>query len=201
MQNIFWTHGSNPCRFLVHIMKFFNFWIQICRDIPTFHAFCVFSVNVQTRFAYSQYMNRFIPHIHSTGSDSYSVFCEYTQLNSVWSFTSFRVYSEYVQIHSAYFQYIRTDPSRAFSVYEQIHSAYSANGANNFKYSEIELFSSQLLRNTSSKDSKYVCKWTQDPQGIINYFALALQKISFRVSDNTRNDLQIRISWRFKLYW
>jgi hypothetical protein len=115
----------------------------------TFHAFCVFLVNVPIRCAYSQYMNRFIPHIHSIGTDSYNVFCEYAQPNSVWRFTSFRVFSEYVQIHSAYYQYIHTDPSRAFSVYEQIHSAYSANGANNFKYSEIELFSSQLIRNTS----------------------------------------------------
>ncbi len=83
------------------------------------HAFRVFSEYMQIHSVYSQCTNRFIPRILNTQTDSYLVLVnlhsEYSQQNSIWRFTLFRV----CIIH------IRTDSFRIFPVYKQIYSAYS----------------------------------------------------------------------------
>jgi hypothetical protein len=47
----------------------------------------------------------------------------------------------------------------------------------------------------------YVCKWTEELQGMIDYLALAWQNNFFSAySDNTRNDFQIGISRQIQIY-
>jgi hypothetical protein len=43
----------------------------------------------------------------------------------------------------------------------------------------MELFSSQLLKGHYFKKRMYVCNWTKDSQGIIDYLGLVLQKNFF----------------------
>jgi hypothetical protein len=43
----------------------------------------------------------------------------------------------------------------------------------------MELFSLQLLKGYYFKKSMYVCNWTKDLQGIMDYLAPALQKNVF----------------------
>ncbi len=74
---------------------------------------------------------------------------------------------------------IRTDSFRVFSVYVQIHSAYSENAPKEFWIIGIELFSFQLLKEYYFKKSMYFCNWTEDLKGIINYLALAWQNNFF----------------------
>ncbi len=147
----------------------------------TFCAFCICSVYVQIRSTYSQYMNRFILHILSIRTDSFRIFSVYKQRNLVRRFTSFHVFSVYVQILSAYSQYIK-----------QIHSAYSQYTyrfiprirkmrPNNLKYLELNYFILAFKGIPLFKKSMYgyVCNWTEDLQGIIDYMALAWQKNLF----------------------
>ncbi len=89
----------------MNILKYFWFWFRIRRDIQLFCKFRVFSVCVQIRSTYAQYMNRFILHILSIQTDSFRVFSVYKQQNLVRRFISFHVFSVYVQILSAYSQY------------------------------------------------------------------------------------------------
>jgi hypothetical protein len=72
----------------------------------TFYAFPVFLVYLQNSSAYSQYTNRFIPRILSIRTDSFCVWRQYTQQNLMQRFTSFRLVSMYVQIHSTYCIYV-----------------------------------------------------------------------------------------------
>ncbi len=121
----------NPSSLLINILKYFRFLCQNRRDIRLF-----------VHSAYSQYTYRFIlrilsirtdlhiPRILSIRTDSFCVFSVYEQLDLVRIFTSFRVFSEYIQIHSAYSQYtnrfiprilsVRTDSFRVFGEFAQI---------------------------------------------------------------------------------
>ncbi len=71
----------------------------------TFHAFHIFSVYEQMCSAFSQYTNRFFKHNLSIWTDSFWVFSEYAQQNSVWRSTLFCIFFIYIQIHSTYSQY------------------------------------------------------------------------------------------------
>ncbi len=62
---------------------------------------------------------------------------------------------------------------------------------NNFKNLKMNCFIHSFLRGTTSKTSIFVCNWTQDPQGIISYFAFAWQKILSAYSDNAPIELLI----------
>jgi hypothetical protein len=83
---LIWAPDKSP--------KIFRFWFQIRWDIQLY-----------VHSAYSQYMYRSILHILSIWTDSFRVFSVYKQQNFVWRFTSFRIFSVYVQILSAYCQY------------------------------------------------------------------------------------------------
>ncbi len=119
-------------------------YVQIC--------FCVFTVYIQIHSAYSGNTLREI-HLEDLSHSVYSTL--------------------YVQIYSAYSQY----------VYEQFHSAYSQYKyrtyrfiphiwqmcPKNFEYSERNYFPHSFSRDTTLKKSMYVRNWTQDQQGIIKY--------------------------------
>ncbi len=95
-------------------LETFSILVSNLPRYSTFHAFRIFSVYTQIRSAYSQYMNRFIPHILST----------------------------YTNRLIPHILSLQTDSFREFSVYEQIYSAYSANAPKQFWIFRIVLFSS-----------------------------------------------------------
>ncbi len=125
-------------------------------------------------------MNRFIPRILSIQTAKFSSNIYLIPHILRIRVDSFRVFSVYEQIHSTYSQYtnrfiprtlsIRTDSFRVIRECAQIIRIF-----------RIELFSLQLLKGYYFKKSMYVCNWTENLQGIIDYLALAWQKISFRV--------------------
>jgi hypothetical protein len=119
-----WFGQTNPSSLLINMLG------NIFSRYLTFCAFSVFSVYAQIHSAYSQYTNRFIPHILSVQTDSFRVFSVYEQRNLVQRFSSFCI----VYIYCTYLFFprilsIQTDLFRVFSVYVQIHSAYSENAA------------------------------------------------------------------------
>ncbi len=104
--------------------KILLFWFLICRDIRLDVHYRGFSEYVQIFYVFSQYMNRFIPHIQ-----------RYAQRNSVGRFILFRIFSLFVQIHSAHSQNtkyrfilrmlsIRTDSFRVFRECAEIISNF-----------------------------------------------------------------------------
>jgi hypothetical protein len=166
--------------------KHFRFWFRICLDIRLF-----------VHSAYSQYMYRSIPRILSIWTDSFHVFSlykhsfhvfsVYKQQNFVQRFTSFSVFFVYIQILSLYSQY----------TYRFIPPILRMR-PNNLEYSEWSYL--QLLKGYWFKKSMYVCNWTKDLQGIINYFTLAWQKIYFHVFWYAEWPSNLNISANSNLY-
>ncbi len=66
-------------------LETFSILVSNLPRYSTFHAFRIFSVYTQIRSAYSQYMNRFIPHILSLQTDSFREFSVYEQIYSAYS--------------------------------------------------------------------------------------------------------------------
>jgi hypothetical protein len=93
-----WFGQSNPSRLLINVLKYFRFWFQIRQDI----WLCV-------RSTFSQCIYRCVLCILRIQTNSFCVFLQtysfrifsvYKQRNFVWKFTSFHVFSVYVQILS-----------------------------------------------------------------------------------------------------
>ncbi len=178
----------NPSWLLINVLKYFRFLFWIRRDIgPFLHS------------AYSQYTYRSVPCILNIWPDSFCIFSVYEQQNFIQRFTSFRVLSVYDQILSAYSQYttrfflrilsIHTDSFRIFRECAQIIWNI---------WKGIIFFTA--FKGILLQKIMYLCNWTKDLQGIINYLALACQKKNSTYSDNVQNDLWIWIFWRIQIY-
>ncbi len=122
-----WFGQTNPSSLLINILKYFRFLFQIRQDIRlfvhsmysqyTYRFIPRISVYEQIHSAYSQYTNRFIPRILSIRIARFS---SNTYLpHSAYSPNTYRFIPHILSV--------RTDSFRVFSVYEQIHSAYSEN--------------------------------------------------------------------------
>jgi hypothetical protein len=138
--------------------------LSICAD-----SYCILSVYKQIHSAYSQYMNRFIPHIQQICT---AIFLPKIYLiPSILQMHRFILcISVYEQIHSVYSKYILkdsfcefcsicTDSFCIFGEFVQIMSNIR-NGI---------FFFIAVNWGTTSKTSMHVCNWTKGPQGIFNY--------------------------------
>ncbi len=116
---------KDPSRLMIKVLKYFQFWVWICRDIQLLcichflsihtNSYCVLLLYEQIQSAYSQYMD---------------IFSKYAYEISFEDLTSFCVFFIYIQIHSAYSQFtnkfipqilsIRTDSFHVFGECAQI---------------------------------------------------------------------------------
>ncbi len=100
-----WFGQKNPSVLLNKHLKYFRFWLRIRRDIQIFvHSARIIRIR---KFSFHVLQNTeiFLPSIIRIRKFSFRVLSVYEQWNLVWIFTSFRIFSVYVQILSAYSQY------------------------------------------------------------------------------------------------
>jgi hypothetical protein len=94
----------NSCSLKVHLHEIF--WYKVVwpkepiwvPDNPI--IFLILALNLKSIWLFMH--SRFALHILNIWTDSFHIFSNYAQENSVWRFTSFRVFSVYLQIHSSY---------------------------------------------------------------------------------------------------
>ncbi len=182
----------NPSRLLINILKYFWFWFQIRWDIRLFG-----------QSVYSQNTYRSASGILSIQTDSFRIFSEFEQQNLVRRFITFHIFSVYVHIISAHFQYmnrftphilsIRLDSFPVLGECSQI----ILNNRNLIIF--ITAFKEILLQK-----SICVCNWTEDQQGLIDYLALAWQNNFFMrilIIQYTEGLSNSNISANSNFYW
>ncbi len=138
-----WFGQKNPSELLNKHLKYFRFWLRICRDIQIFmHS------------AYCQITEIFLQRIIRIRKFSFLVLSEYGNFHSAYyQYTNSEIQFEYLP-HSAYSPYtyrffphilsIRTDSFRVFSVYVQFIPHIWRIRPNNFEYSELNYYHSSF---------------------------------------------------------